>query len=113
MKSRASWIGMERPRHFPLGAFSVGARHMAPIYAQVVLLRALPEIQVVLESTGFCTKKYVHLFLVLKVRRRVVSDGNHLVFFHSRWKFFWLGDASRVCVVQTGGQIGGTASPGE
>lgn len=54
---------------------------MAPIYAQVVLLRALPEIQVVLESTAFCTKKYVHLFLVLKVRRRVVSDGNHLVFF--------------------------------
>lgn len=86
---------------------------MAPIYAQVVLLRALPEIQVVLESTGFCTKKYVHLFLVLKVRRRVVSDGNHLVFFHSRWKFFWLGDASRVCVVRIGGRIGDTASPGE
>lgn len=87
---------------------------MAPIYAQVVLLRALPEIQVVLESTGFCTKKYVHLFLVLKVRRRVVSDGNHLVWFSIQdGNSFGSETPPRVCGVRIGGRIGDTASPGE
>lgn len=87
---------------------------MAPINAQVVLLRALPELQVVLESTGVCTKKYVHLFLVLKVRRRVVSDRNHLVRFSIQdGNSFGSETLPRVCVARIGGQIGGTASPGE